>query len=60
MDHKNLVHAALSGLLALPDNHAEAIIDQLTSDILECLKDQLMESDEDLLWLREAIPAGHA
>jgi len=59
-DHRYLIHASLAGLLALPDDRAEAIIDQLTGDILYCLEEQLIEADEDLLWLRDVLPAGLA
>jgi len=60
MDRRYLIHAALSGLLAQPDNFADALIDQLTTDVLCRLEDQLMESGEDFLWLRDVTPAGHA
>jgi len=60
VDQRHLIHASLAGLLALPDERAEAIIDRLTGDILFCLEEQLIEADEDLLWLREVIPVGLA
>jgi len=60
VDHRHLIHACLSGLLALSDERAEPIIDRLTTDILICLEDLLIEADEDLLWLRDVMPAGHA
>jgi hypothetical protein len=60
MDYRYVIHAALSGLLALPDENAETIIDRLTPDALLCLEDQLLESEEELLWLREVNPVGTA
>ena len=60
VDQRHLIHASLAGLLALPDERAEAIIDRLTGDILFCLEEQLIEADEDLLWLRDVMPAGLA
>jgi len=60
MDPRHLIHASLSGLLALPDDRAEAIIDRLTGDVLFCMEEQLIEAGEDLLWLRDVMPAGLA
>jgi len=60
VDQRHLIHTSLSGLLALPDDRAGAIIDRLTGDILFCLEEQLIDADEDLLWLRDVMPAGLA
>jgi len=60
VNNRYLIHAALSGLLALPDARAEAIIEKLSPNILLHLEERLIDADEDLLWLRDVMAAGCA